>query len=182
MGYFSWKTGDTKESIMNVDTDEHNPNGVYLLKPDGSKIHELKYEGYGDFGDVNAYVQLARQNEKILGINIATDDEAFDIGLSLDTGDVYIEQKTGLVWHVLHSDSSSFIEGKVFKGKGDELIDELGMSANEAMEAGVLKPISIKNYLKERGIKLLPLKFSFNPNATYDTVGVSEICERQGFF
>lgn len=61
MGFFSWKTSDTHKSITNT----YSRNGalpVYLYCPDGTKIYEPNYEGYGIFGGQDAYALLARWN------------------------------------------------------------------------------------------------------------------------
>ena len=80
MGFFSWITSDTNRSISNrYSCRETFP--VYLLCPDGRKISECRYEGYGVFGGEDAYALLARWNEpekctgdddkdRIVGINL----------------------------------------------------------------------------------------------------------------
>ncbi|WP_041914351.1 hypothetical protein [Selenomonas ruminantium] len=80
MGFFSWTTSDTERSISNM----YSTKGalpVYLLCPDGTKIHEQCYEGYGVFGGSDAYALLARWNapnecngdddhDRLVGINL----------------------------------------------------------------------------------------------------------------
>ena len=66
MGFFSWLTADTNESIPNISTRQYalNPRAVYLLQPSGKpSIVECEYEGYGVFGGVDAYAWLARMNK-----------------------------------------------------------------------------------------------------------------------
>ena len=60
MGFFSWKTSDTKENIWNRYTGKCKP--VYLLMPDNKHIYEPAYDGYGRFGDYDAHVLLAQMN------------------------------------------------------------------------------------------------------------------------
>ena len=75
MGFFSWKTADTKESILNVHTGEHRT--VYLLQPDGKPpIEETAYDGYGIFGGVDAYVWLADNNLNTASIRVWDGDDA----------------------------------------------------------------------------------------------------------
>ncbi|MDW1568373.1 hypothetical protein R7D93_24540, partial [Vibrio sp. YT-15] len=62
MGFFSWKTADTSESIANISSGKHKGVSVYLLSPDGNHIAERAYQGYGRFGGVDAYAWLAKQN------------------------------------------------------------------------------------------------------------------------
>jgi len=62
MGFFSWMTCDTNESISNQFS-SRGAKTVYLLQPNGEpSIKEDNYEGYGDFGGVDAYVWLAEAN------------------------------------------------------------------------------------------------------------------------
>lgn len=80
MGFFSWKTADTKQTIWNVYTQKHKP--VYLLFPEGRpSIKEPAYEGYGDFGGKDAYQILAEENGlepvREAGIKLAHDEEAY---------------------------------------------------------------------------------------------------------
>lgn len=86
MGYFSWVTSDTKKSISNCDS--LRPTfPVYLLCPDGTKILETNYQGYGVFGGQDVYALLAKWNvpekctgevakDRLVGINeeFASDD------------------------------------------------------------------------------------------------------------
>ena len=58
MGFFSWITSDTHESISNAYSDR-GALPVYLYCPDGTKIYEPDYQGYGDFGGHDAYALLA---------------------------------------------------------------------------------------------------------------------------
>ena len=48
MGFFSWLTSDTKESIVSRYADHYRQQDVYLLQPGKKKnIKESRYEGYG---------------------------------------------------------------------------------------------------------------------------------------
>lgn len=80
MGFFSWKTADTNETIWNMYTGKHKP--VYLLLPDGrAPIEEPAYEGYGDFGGEDAYELLAKENnlgeDRIAGIELSFDEDKY---------------------------------------------------------------------------------------------------------
>lgn len=91
MGCFSWITSDTNRSISSYDSCK-GAFPVYLLCPNGLKIKEENYEGYGIFGGRDAYALVATWNipeqckdeegnfkpdEKIrhLGISIACYDD-----------------------------------------------------------------------------------------------------------
>lgn len=61
MGFFSWKTSDTNESVSN----RYSSRGalpVYVLCPDGRKIKETNYEGYGVFGGEDIFALVAKWN------------------------------------------------------------------------------------------------------------------------
>lgn len=61
MGFFSWLTSDTEESITNTFSNR-GAKTVYLYTPNGKVIEETDYEGYGEFGGKDAYVLLAEWN------------------------------------------------------------------------------------------------------------------------
>ena len=52
MGFFSWKTADTNESIANIHSNHPNAGRtVYLLQPGGKEpVEETAYNGYGTPG------------------------------------------------------------------------------------------------------------------------------------
>ncbi|QIR16345.1 hypothetical protein [Shewanella aestuarii] len=79
MGFFSFKTCDSKESIANIHSNHPNAGRtVYLLQPNGERpIQETAYQGYGDFGHVDAYAWLAKFN--------ATDVEHLDLVKDAET-------------------------------------------------------------------------------------------------
>ncbi|MEI6746940.1 MAG: hypothetical protein WCL34_13335, partial [Methylococcaceae bacterium] len=65
MGFFSWKTSDTKKVIWN----EHSrkgatPSPVYMITKDGRSWKEDSYSGYGDFGGKDYYELVAELNGK----------------------------------------------------------------------------------------------------------------------
>ena len=74
MGFYSWMTADTKESIAN----RHSNRCVFsvvMVLPDGRKFLEENYEGYGKFGGKDYYEALAEINgmepDRIKGIALA---------------------------------------------------------------------------------------------------------------
>lgn len=80
MGFFSWKTADTKKPINNVHGRKPHTRIVYLLQPDKQPpIQETAYDGYGMFGGIDAYAWLARMNLNIDG----SDDDIRGDGISL---------------------------------------------------------------------------------------------------
>ena len=63
MGYFSWKTSDTKRSIAN-NASCRPTFPVIMLDDKGNQYVETDYEGYGVFGGKNYYDLLAEMNGK----------------------------------------------------------------------------------------------------------------------
>lgn len=98
MGFFSWLTADTKESIANVYS-SRPVRPVYLLQPYGKlPIEEPAYEGYGDFGEVNALDWLAMANltdEQLAGM---TEEQIRTAGIALDVGHLYRDVERQLPW------------------------------------------------------------------------------------
>ena len=86
MGFFSWKTSDTNKSISN----RYSSRGalpVYVLCPDGTKIKETNYEGYGVFGSEDIFVLVAKWNYpdscKDANGDWLSDDIIRDLGLDV---------------------------------------------------------------------------------------------------
>ena len=61
MGFFSWMTADTNRSISNT-ASKRGSLTVCVLCPDGEKIIEDSYEGYGVFGGKDIYALFAKWN------------------------------------------------------------------------------------------------------------------------
>lgn len=87
MGFFSWMTCDTNESISNQFS-ARGARTVYLLQPEGKPpIEEENYEGYGDFGGIDAYVWLATNNglgataDRYAGIDLFFSDKPIEFPL-----------------------------------------------------------------------------------------------------
>jgi hypothetical protein len=88
MGFFSWKTADTKKSIYNIYSGKE-VIPVHVLCPDGGVISEDAYTGYGKFGGYDVYALLARWNIpeqcKDKQGNWLTDDEIRVLGIRMDS-------------------------------------------------------------------------------------------------
>lgn len=178
MGFVSWKTADTKDSIPNIHTN-WPPVDVYMLQPNGQPpVKETSYQGYGVFGGVEAYSWLIENNAQHLGINLAGMDpeKQLSLGVALGCGTVCRDTKTGDYWHVFF-DFRMLVPGK-FASKWDEIIPELGASANELVDSGRFQECDIADVVECP----YPLKFSFDRNAVYEDLPASEMCPFQGFF
>ena len=62
MGFFSWKTSDTKKSISN-NASERGALPVYMITEDGQIFQEDNYDGYGEFGGKDIYNLIAELND-----------------------------------------------------------------------------------------------------------------------
>jgi len=73
MGFFSFKTSDTDETIWNRHS-RHGATPVKMLLPDGHEVIEENYEGYGDFGGLDFYAEVDRANggdgDRMRGIHL----------------------------------------------------------------------------------------------------------------
>lgn len=166
MGFFSWLTADTNESISNTYAEMPNSGRtVYLLQPGGDNIESFGYEGYGEFGGVDAYEWLANQH--------GYDDRSDGIALSYGS---YYEHKDGSRWVYGIYD----IEGLTqFPGTYAAIIPKYGLTPNEMINNGDFTEGSLSDLMG--GLKY-PLKFSFDKDAVYEDLTASKDCPNQGYF
>lgn len=61
MGFFSFKTQDTKRSVPNVYS-KRKTFKVHMHDDKGNVYTDDKYEGYGDFGGMDFYELMASMN------------------------------------------------------------------------------------------------------------------------
>jgi hypothetical protein len=179
MGFFSWKTCDTNESIPAFASGRAG-KPVYLLQPNGlPPIVEECYEGYGEFGGVDAYVWLAKANAPHWRIDLSgmDEEEIRRVGISLDVGTVMIDTEKKQIWSIF-SDARAIVGGSFFAGNYGEVIPELGDTANNLASSGRFKSVYVKDIVD----LAYPLKFSFDPKAVYEEHEASANCEHQGYF
>ena len=175
MGFFSWNTADTNESIMNVYSNS-GARTVYLLHPSGKEhnISEDAYEGYGEFGGVDAYEFLAILNidSDILDKAKSLKIDIRDLGIYLDYK-YYIDTRTGKKYSYVFS--NLFQELNSFDNYAS-IID--GMTVNDLIKNKIFVEKPFSDFLGETKY---PLKFSFS-NIDYFSVGESNTADNQGFF
>ena len=95
MGFFSWKTQDTDNSIANQYSNRKT-FGVQMLDNKGNVWTEDNYEGYGRFGGKDFYELLAEMN-----------------GFESDkTGDEYTDEARGFGINVAFKDNPNGIATK----------------------------------------------------------------------
>jgi len=81
MGFFSWITQDTEESIANVYSSQFKGKHVYMMDNQENVWTEKTYEGYGIFGGKDYYELLAEMN----GYSTR------EAGIDIEFGDIVIE-------------------------------------------------------------------------------------------
>lgn len=176
MGYFSWLTADKKESIRHGFNKE-----VYLLQPNGQNpIEETFYEGFGEFGGVDAYEWLAINNlpknylekaKKLMQEN--SNYELRDIGIYLDSK-YFIDTRDNKKY-CYNPFTAALFNLHVF---ANYECDINGSTPNKLREEKIWIAHEVSELIG--GIKY-PLKFSFNKNAIYEDLKPSKDCPNQGF-
>jgi hypothetical protein len=74
MGFFSFKTTDTNQSVSNVHS-ERGALAVYLIDDQGNQHYEPNYQGYGLFGGVDIFILTAEMNGYLFDENEDPDTE-----------------------------------------------------------------------------------------------------------
>lgn len=179
MGFFSWKTADSRATIWNVYAEAEGGGRcrpVYMLRHDGAEPHfEPAYEGYGTFGGVDAFVHLARMNLPDDVQAEMDEDTLRTVGCAYEGG-YYENVADGSKHQFFHSGAEIIDPTITFHGVTyDVPIEALGgRTPNEMIADGSMV---------ERQFPIArPLKFSFRREAEYDTLPASETCDTQGFF
>lgn len=155
----SWRTGDTGEPVWNSLTKYCKP--VYLLLPKGDKVKEDNYLGFGQFGELNAFEWLAEMNAP--GLCTARKEHNVLLGQAI----------AGFPRHDFFRDELS---GKIYSRRFHWIFDEVEKPDSDIEH---FTPI---DYIGEwLGINIaFPLKLSFDPNATYESIGSSHLAENNG--
>lgn len=176
VGYFSWLTGDTKESIPVAGYEYDEPRPVFMLRPFGmSSYREDSYDGYGNFGGKDAYELLAEMN---LNPDIAAKMSESDLrsaGVALGVGNYYEDSETGRKYAFFHEPFPGTDVEWIRKNYSEPLQQFEMKSANDLIDEGRLIRRDYREAMK------FPLKFSFDPNAEYEKIGESVSCPDQGF-
>ena len=170
---FSWLTADTQQSIPNMYSGHRNAGKkVYLLLPNGERIEESEYSGYGDFGSRDAYEVLAEQNFSHMDeYNTLSHEQKRIIGITVDVGSLYL--KDGVVY--VRSSLEFAIPFLMSILSDDIEINLMPESFDwDDYESKSFQSFNLNNYK--------PLKFSFDANAKYDELPASKNCPYQGHF
>lgn len=177
MGYFSWLTADSKKSIR-----VNKKQKVYLLQPNGKPpIEESWYEGYGEFGGVDAYDWLADVN---LPADLLKKAEALEIekrllGIYVCSSDSYIGVASDgkKYCYAFTPNIEKLFPDVVFFVNYESKIND--STPNKLLASGEWQKMPMGSLVG--GIKY-PLKFSFDKNAKYEELTESADCPSQGYF
>lgn len=157
MGFLSWTTGDTKESIPNQYVNHANSGmPIYLLQPNGREsICFSLNAGYGTFVECNEW-------------GAERDINLFAWFALVNLPHIQKSNRSGLTAWLKDEgiDSTSFQIDRLDLEKDSQLLTSLGLSIM---------------YNKEFEF-IYPIKLSFNENAIYENCNSSELCKFQGYF
>lgn len=174
MGFFSWETSDTDESIWshysdaamadNQKPNENNP--VYIVTPDSKEYKVIRYDGYGNFifemdkqlhfNYRNTYMWYAVQNTEM--------PRLIQLPVKKDGFDYYVVNAFILIYAQNYSENleSMATKTKTFMA---EFGQELDMKRN-----------------KDKYPDLRFLKFASKPGLNYFDLKAAEHCPNQGYF
>jgi hypothetical protein len=180
MGFSSYLTADTKESIANVFSGHPNSKKtVYLLQPNQASISESAYQGYCNFGGTNSHIWLCEAN--VPAIKDLDEEIKRYIGVALECGSYYIDEINGKKWQfgscLEHIDKSVCTFQGNYQTPQPEYDD---LTPNELIKSGRWQQHDAKELLP-KGL-CFPLKFSYDPNADYNALPASKNCPNQGYF
>jgi hypothetical protein len=179
MGFFSFLTSDTEDSISNAYS-ERGAKTVYLLQPNGEEpVREDSYEGYGVFGGTDVFVWLATRNLAKDTVASMSKEMLRDAGVRLSFAKIYIHAPSGQKWsffHGHHEDAALVEDCRNFDGLHTDIIPEYGKTANELIEDADFQVVLFAENLK------FPLKLSFDKDADYHSLPPAKNDPEQGYF
>lgn len=174
MGYVSWLTADTRESIPILDSGREQRT-VYLLQPNGAPpIADDAYEGETVFGGVSVFDWLVRQNAPADRLDELLAHPWYGVQLSTDLS-YFRDVETGDRFCVFHTGPNA-VDPTIVAHRCTYAtpLPGYGISANDLVEQGRI----VKEFLPVA----FPLKFSFDPAARYEDLPASEDCPHQGIY
>ena len=175
MGFSSYLTSDTEESILNVYTGLSRT--VYMLQPNGLEhIVEEAYQGYMTFGGVDVFEWIVKIN-KLDSLCKEQDIQTFGSALAL-SGGIYIDVNTKQKYSLHYSSLLDDIQA--FSGSYDDTQDGYVSTPNELIKTDVWEEISLIELLDIESL-YMP-RFSFDKNTVYENVSNAKSCPMQGCF
>lgn len=170
MGFFSWLTADTKESVI-----VNSRRRAYLLQPNGQKpIIAKRYDGFGSFGDTDAFSWCAKANIAPDIIKTMTDSEIYGAGVALSMGNYYEDVNTKEKFAIFHGPYRG-LEPHIDK-RIDNYETPLSQYDNQTPNQLIRQGI----FVARKYACKFPIKISYNPNAVYEDLPASEDCPNQG--
>lgn len=174
MGYVSWLTADTRESIPVSDFVD-TPRTVYLLQPNGAPpIAEPAYEGYCRIGGVSVFDWLVDHNAPADRIEELRRHPWYPTMLSTSLR-YFRDVETGDRFCVFHT-AANAVDPTIVAHLCTyaEPLPGYGISANDLRKQGRIVEESLPI--------AVPLKFSYDPAARYEDLPASEDCPHQGVY
>lgn len=180
MGFYSFLTADTKESIPVSASERFDGRPVYLLQPNGlPPIEEPEYEGYGVFGGVDCHCWIASNNAHLLRSDAPVSELEMQIaGIMMTVGTLLLHVPTNTYHSVFHSASSIMRDVPHYPVNYETIIPCFGKTANQMLATGEFKSVPVHEVADIK----YPLKFSFNKDAVYEDLPPSGHCAAQGIY
>jgi hypothetical protein len=176
MGFFSWKTSDTKKSIANQYSGRKTFT-VHMITENGLVYTESDYEGYGKFGGKDIYTLIAEMNN--LKYDKGDEDGARLVAIDL----LFRTQIT-------NGERTYTAGGKDFFSWETPMKEEGGKTPNQLVTEGWIQvyPNGYGDWEKaaKNGIKIpklvqkLPKKENWKE--AWDKLPYPESCDSQGYF
>lgn len=178
MGIFSFKRAEDGKSIPTIHSGLPMKTH-YLIQPGGKPpIAEPAYNGYGYWGDTHLHTWLAETNAESLGLSLeGLDEEQIrQLGVTLDRGEVFQDTRDGKLWWIGKWSAVPALGGEVHEGNFADFNDRLNGIPNHLIDQGTLTSVPVKEAFN----LAYPIKLSAYPEAKYEDLPPSGLCEYQG--
>ena len=175
MGFFSWKTSDTKKSIAN-NCSGRKTFTVHMITENGMVFTENDYEGYGVFGGKDIYDLIAEMNK----LNTKGEVRISSIDLLYKTqitnGVKTYTQGTGkdarfFNWETPLEEEDGKTPNQLLKEGWKQVYPNGYGDWEKAAQNGIKLPKLVKNLPKKENWK-----------EAWDKLPYPENCEAQGYF
>lgn len=171
MGFFSFKTSDTKKSIPNMSSNK-GTFPVHMITEDGQVFTEEEYEGYGVFGGRDIYTLIGELN----GVKGKTRDE---IRSKVFSGKITERGVTnGKIKYAYQKDFENY-ESPI-KAQEGKTANQLSQEGWEKYGGCNLDVIAKNGFKVPKLVETLPSKKDWKK--VWDSLPYPEDCENQGFF
>jgi hypothetical protein len=171
MGFFSFKTSDSKKSIPNVCSNKGTFE-VHLITEDGQVFTEKEYEGYGVFGGRDIYTLIGEMN----GVKGKTREE---IRNKVFNGKITERGVTNGKIKLAYQKDFENYESPI-KAQGGKTANQLSKEGWESYGGSDLTDIASRGFKVPKLVETLPDKKDWKK--IWDTLPYPADCKDQGFF